>query len=310
MINSCTVIIGSTGFIGLNLLKKIRNKKNVYSISRNSFPDKKQNNHFKIDIADKKSVTNFFSELKNKYNKINLFFLAGESSVENSFKKSHTSINESIFSFLNIIESLKYSNSTIIFVSSGSIYDSRKKSYFTETDKLFPPSPYAASKYACEGIAMSYYETFGMDIRIVRMFSVFGNNMKRFFIYDLIKKISSSNGTVSLNGSGNQSRDFLHIDDVTQGLLLIMNRGAAGEVYNLSSGKAIKIKIIANKIKLILKKNNLKIIWDKNEINGIRDNWYGKNSKIKKLGFKINKSFDKSLKESVIKIYKNLNKEK
>ncbi len=87
---------------------------------------------------------------------------------------------------------------------------------------LYQPSPDAASKHACEGIAMSYHETYDLDVRIARIFSVFGPEMNRFFIYDFIEKISKDEKSIQLFGTGKQVRDYLHVDDVCRGLLTIM----------------------------------------------------------------------------------------
>lgn len=307
MKNKCNLIIGSSGFIGNSLIKNINKQHDFYTISKKkkSISSKK---HFTVDVKKYHKVKMIITQLKKKYKKIDVFYLAGESSVENSIINSRSSINNSIISFHNLILSLKNHKSTIIFASSGSVYDSRNKTSFSEKDVLRPPSPYAAIKYASEGIAMSYCETHGMDIRIARMFSVFGENMNRFFIYDLVKKLKNSNKKILLKGSGNQERDYLHVDDVAKGLLIIMKNGSKGEVYNLCSGRPIKLKNLAEKIKIILKKNNVKIFWDNKKTKGVRDRWYGDNKKIKSIGFNCKKLFSNRLKSTIDYIFLNLNR--
>ena len=76
--------------------------------------------------------------------------------------------------------------------------------------------------------------------------------MDRFFIYDLIKKIKDNPTEVILNGSGNQFRDYLHVNDIVKGLKLINSRGKPGEIYNLCSGKKTELKSLANDIKKII----------------------------------------------------------
>ena len=153
---------------------------------------------------------------------------------------------------------------------------------------------------------MSYYETFGLDIRIARIFSVFGGKMNRFFIYDLIHKINLSDKEVELNGNGLQVRDYLHVDDVVNGLILIAQKGQPGEIYNISSGKPTRLSILAKKIKKILNKEELTIKWNNCNTKGIRDCWYGNNSKIKKLGFKVRKDIKDNLENTVKEIFSNL----
>ena len=297
---SCRLIIGATGFIGRCLSKSFIDE-NTFFISKNNKKEKINKNHYFIDINNKKEVTLFFKKLNARYKKVIIFFLAGESSVEDSIKKPEISFLKSLQGFSNVISNVNQ-KSKLIICSSGSLYDSRKKTYFKETDSLFPPSSYSASKYAIEGLALSYFESFGIDVRIARIFSVYGEDMKRFFIYDLIKKIKNNPNAITLNGSGKQFRDYLHVNDIVKGLKIINSKGKPGEIYNLCSGKKIELKSLANDIKRILKQERTKISWDKNNYKGVRDSWYGNNSKIKKIGFVIQDS-EKTLKKTVEHIF-------
>ena len=306
MKNNCDIVIGSTGFIGHNLCKKIRNKKNLFTVSRKNIKNSTFGSHEKMDIRNFRIVENYFAKLKKKYRKMNVYFLAGDTSVESTNLNPKKLVNNSINSFHNILLALKGSNSTVIYASSGAVYDSRIKNVFTEKDHLFPASPYAAAKYSSEGLSMAYYETFGLDVRIARIFSVFSEEMNRFFIYDLIHKINLSDKKVELNGNGLQVRDYLHVEDVVSGLILIAKKGQPGEIYNISSGKPTKLSILANKIKKILNKEELMIKWNNRDTKGIRDQWYGNNNKISKLGFKVRKDIKDNLENTVKKIFLNL----
>ena len=146
-----------------------------------------------------------------------VFFLAGESSVEDSIRKPEISFIKSLQGFSNVISNVNR-ESKLIICSSGSLYDSRKKLILKKQTLYSLHQPYSASKYAIEGLALSYFESFGIDVRIARIFSVYGEDMNRFFIYDLNKKIKDNPTEVILNGSGNQFRDYLHVDDIVKGL--------------------------------------------------------------------------------------------
>lgn len=301
---SCSLVIGSSGFIGKNLCSSL-DEKHTYTISRKKKLNPINSNHFFLNINNKNNCKNLIEKLYKKYKHINIFFLAGESSVEKSIVNLEESFINSLKGFNNIMSLVQKKRATIVIASSGAVYDSRLKKCFHEKDALYPPSPYAASKYAIEGLALSYFESFNTDIRIARIFSVFGEDMKRFFIFDLVKKLNTSKNKIKLEGSGNQERDYLHVEDVVKGLILISKKGYPGEIYNLSSGKLLKLKDLAENVKNILNKKNIKIIWNKNLSPGIRDSWCGNNSKLKKLGFKVKNSNDLLIK-SVIKINSNL----
>jgi len=308
--NSCSLIIGSNGFIGTSLALKLSNQNDLYTISRSNQNPHIHSRHFELNIQDIDSFKTIISKLSSKYKKIFIYYLVGPISgndsiknpVEVSLKHPKEVLEKSIANFINIIDTLRGINCTIVFASTGAIYDSRAINYFTEGDKLFPPSPYAAIKYASEGIAMSYFESFKLDIRIARIFSVYGEDMDRFFIFDIVKKLLLSESEIRLKGSGVQERDYLHVDDVSNGLVIIARNGNPGEFYNICSGTPVKISELANDIKDILQLKNKDIIWDQEQTEGIRDIWYGNNKKILDIGFQ--PSIDKSKLNSTVQSIK------
>ncbi len=304
MKKNCSLIIGSTGFIGSSLLEIIDTEKEIFTISRSHLDG---SNHFQIDISNLEIFRDTLFRLSDEYEKLDIYFLAGESSVDSSVSKPVSSFSESVIPFLTLLESMKKKSSTIVYSSTGAIYDSREETCFDENSALYPPSPYAASKHACEGIAMSYHETYDLDVRIARIFSVFGPKMNRFFIYDFIEKISKDEKSIQLFGTGKQVRDYLHVDDVCRGLLTIMENGTAGEIYNLSSGKPTSLTELSDRIMEILEISDVKISWDATQTVGTRDQWYGDNSKIKEIGFKRKENFDDQLQSTVREIYSKFN---
>ena len=87
-------------------------------------------------------------------------------------------------------------------------------------------------------------------------------------------------------GSGNQTRDYVYISDLIDGILLIAESGKPGDDYNICSGTPLKIKNIANIILSELNIKDKKVIFDKKSYPGDIEHWYGDNSKITSLGFK------------------------
>ena len=303
MKKKCSLIIGSSGFIGSKLKKSLPIEQ-TYSISLDKNKNTDHQNHFFVDLNKKNDLKKVFDNLSKEHERIEIYYLAGESSVENSIKSPEESISKSLSCILNVASLAKDINSTVVFASSGSIYDSRKVTFFDENSTVAPPSPYAAIKASSENILFSFYESFDLDIRIARIFSVFGENMNRFFIFDLIKKISSEEDIIHLNGDGNQKRDYLHVDDVVSGLKLIMCSGSKGETYNLCSGKAYSLKQIV-KITNETLKIEKPILWNGKGVQGIRNKWYGANKKITALGFE-SPNTEAKLKDTIQNIYEKL----
>ena len=282
MEEKCSLIVGSSGFIG-SKLKDTLPIDNTFSISYKYNEKIDSAKHYFIDLYHKKNVQRIFDDLSSQYKLIEIYYLAGESSVENSLRNPNQSIQRSIQCLLNVLDSSRNLNTKLLFASSGSIYDSRTNHHLNEDSPIMPPSPYAAIKASSEDILNSFAESFNLDIKIVRIFSVYGQNMNRFFIHDLVKKINEPQKIMYFQGDGSQVRDYLHIDDVVNGLLLVMNKSPKGEVFNLCSGKGTKIKDIVSMAQEILNSNK-EVIWNGAQTEGIRDHWYGNNTKILNLG--------------------------
>jgi dTDP-glucose 4,6-dehydratase len=114
-----------------------------------------------------------------------------------------------------------------------------------------PNSPYAASKAASDLLVRSYYQTYGLDVRITRCSNNFGvyqypEKVIPLFITNLIDGIP-----VPLYGDGLNIRDWLHVDDHCQGIQLVVEKGQAGHVYNIGGGTELTNRELTT---LILKK--------------------------------------------------------
>ena len=185
------------------------------------------------------------------------------------------------------------------FLSSVSVFDPKNNLPLLENSKKNPISPYGASKNSSENFCNAFHKTFGMDIRIARIFNTYGPGSKNLFIYDLMRKLSSSSSKLHLMGSGNQTRDYVYISDLIDGILLIAESGKPGNDYNICSGNPLKIKNIANIILSELGLKDKKIIFDKKSYPGDIEHWYGDNSKITSLGFKPTISFEDGIKKII-----------
>jgi len=305
-LDKCYLLLGSTGVIGKNLKKYLKNTgQAIFTVSRDKKKSlKKLKNHFSGNLSNKNFIDDVAIKLSKKFKHIDIFYLAGTSSVEESLDDIGTQFSKSVACYCNTLDAFKNKNVKIIFASSGSVYNEKKLNYFSEKNILNPASPYAAIKMACENLSLIYSNLYKMDIRVARIFSTYGASMHKLFIYDCVKKMTNSKSEIVLKGSGKQIRDYLYIDDVSSALTIILNNGKFSNTYNVCSGKPQVISDIANKIRSSLKLNRIKIIWSNIDTKSERDQWYGNNAKLKKLGFKEKNSFGCMLDYTVKNIYK------
>ncbi len=124
----------------------------------------------------------------------------------------------------------------VLHVGTDEVYGSVETGSSRETDPLDPRSPYSASKAAADLLARAYAVTHGLDVSITRCTNNYGpycypEKLVPLFVTNLLDGLP-----VPVYGDGQQVRDWLHVDDHGRGIALVLERGAAGEVYNLGGG--------------------------------------------------------------------------
>jgi dTDP-glucose 4,6-dehydratase len=162
---------------------------------------------------------------------------AAESHVDRSIESSSVFMNTNVLGTHQMLEaSLREKIPTFIHVSTDEVYGSIDTGSWDEQEPLLPNSPYAASKASSDLVARSYFRTFGLDVRITRCSNNFGpyqypEKVIPLFITNLI-----DGAQVPLYGDGMNIRDWLHVDDHCRGIDLVVNKGRAGEIYNIGGG--------------------------------------------------------------------------
>jgi len=117
-----------------------------------------------------------------------------------------------------------------------------------------PISPYGFHKATSEILAKEYASCFQLDVVSCRLFSVYGEGQKRLLIWELFNQLNGSDAQLKLQGTGVESRDYLHIDDVASAFVEIIERRAQEEqagnftCINVARGKSITVVEVARKL--------------------------------------------------------------
>ena len=162
---------------------------------------------------------------------------AAESHVDRSINGSAVFVETNAVGTTVLLEAARKSEiQTFLHVSTDEVYGSVPFGSSTESDVLLPNSPYAASKASSDLIARSFFQTYGLDVRVTRCSNNFGpfQNIEKvipLFITNLLH-----NKKVPLYGTGTNVRDWLHVDDHCRGIQLVIDKGRAGEIYNIGGG--------------------------------------------------------------------------
>ena len=182
-----------------------------------------------------------------------------------------------------------------VFLSSAAVYGNPPVLPIQEATLPAPISIYGFNKWQSEIICREFFEVYQQPTASVRIFSAYGPGLRRQVIWDICEKTSSGD-TLNLQGTGKESRDFIHSQDIGKGIEIVAkSAGMSGEAYNLGSGRQITISFLANLALDYLQSGKKKISFDNIETIGNPLNWQADIQKIKQLGFSPNIPFEKGL---------------
>ncbi len=300
------LVTGGAGFIGSNFIKLLLEKnksvqvknfdKLTYAGRKESLAEVEQNPRYSFihkDICDKKAVEEAMQGIDTVFN------FAAESHVDKSIENAHEFVQTNVFGTFTLLEAARKNNvENFVQVSTDEVYGSIAKGKATEKSPLNPSNPYSASKASADLLALSYFKTHGLPVKISRSSNNFGPNqfpekLIPFFITQIME-----GKKVPVYGSGKNSRDWLFVKDNCQGIMLVGEKGKNGEVYNIGGGNEVKNIGLTKKILRLFGKTSKEIEFVKDRPG--HDFRYALDfAKIKKLGFKPSKNFDKNLKETI-----------
>lgn len=188
---------------------------------------------YKMDIENREALHDLFD--KHQFDVV--FNLAARAGVRYSMENPHVYMTTNAMGSLNLLEEMRRKNiKKFILASTSSLYAGQKMPFTEELAVNTPISPYAASKKAAEVMAYSYHYLYGIDVSIVRYFTVFGPaGRPDMSIFRFIKWIDQGE-RLEVFGDGGQSRDFTFVEDIARGTILAAKE-LGFEVMNLGGGQ-------------------------------------------------------------------------
>jgi UDP-glucose 4-epimerase len=191
------------------------------------------------------------SELLNQSGKPDVIYhLAGSSSVGLSFINPLEDFRRTVEATARLLDWVRKQSpdAKIILVSSAAVYGAGHQTPIIEECASKPYSPYGGHKAMMELLSESYVRNFGLNSVVVRLFSVYGDGLSKQLIWDLCSKLSTGN-KVTLGGSGEEVRDWIHVKDVAKLLgLFASDNGWNTPVVNGGSGLGITVREIAREV--------------------------------------------------------------
>ncbi|MDD8027465.1 MAG: NAD-dependent epimerase/dehydratase family protein [Acidobacteriota bacterium] len=167
-----------------------------------------------------------------------VYHLAAQAGVRDSWGDSFDIyIRQNIRATQRLLEAAKgLPLRRFIYASSSSVYGLTPDMPFKETSPLHPLSPYGVSKLAAENLAFLYFRCFGVPTVSLRFFTVYGPGQRPDMAFHKFLKAIRGGAPITVFGNGKQTRDFTYVDDIVTANLAALERGRAGEVYNVGGG--------------------------------------------------------------------------
>jgi UDP-glucose 4-epimerase len=257
------LVTGGAGFIGSNLIPLLIEKGYFVTVLDNLSSGKienlnrvKNNPNFKFisgDIRNKADVSGALTEIDT------IVHLAAIIDVSESVKNPSLVHDVNVTGTLNVLnEAIKIGVNKIVFASSTSVYGDVKTLPIKENTPLHPISPYAASKAASEAYLTAFSHCYNIDTIALRFFNVYGprneNSPYSGVISKFLKK-ALNNQPLTIEGDGEQNRDFIHVNDIIQALLKSVEASnLRGEVFNVCTGKPTSINQLTEALSIVLNK--------------------------------------------------------
>lgn len=254
------IITGAAGFIGFNLFKKIKEKYDILGIDNfNDYYDQNLKNdrvfHYKLnvqycDITDKEQLNNIFSFFRPDL-VIHLGAMVGpRHSVKNQLQYHRVNI-DGTQNIIDVCE--KYDVKKVVYASTSSVCSGVKELPWREDMLItYPSSPYGYTKFVNEcQFKMSNLCNVGL-----RLFSVYGPwGRPDTALFNFTKKIVKDE-IIEVFNYGNMKRDFTYIDDVVEGIKIIIENDyiRKDEIFNIGSGTQVNLIDFVNEIEKYLKK--------------------------------------------------------
>ncbi len=249
-----SIVTGGAGFIGSNLVDRLVKEGHKVIVLDNFISGKKKNlsHHSKknvtiinLDISSNKNLIKYFKGINF------VFHLAGLAEIIPSFKNPKKYLINNTLGTLNVLEAAKKAKiKKFIYAASSSCYGVPKKIPTSESESVETNHPYAFTKFLGEKAVINYANLFRMPNISCRFFNVYGprlNDKGQYgAVFSNFLTQKKKNKPLTIVGNGHQTRDFIHVDDLTSAFVKIIKSNFKNKIYNLGSGKETSINKIAN----------------------------------------------------------------
>lgn len=227
---------------------------------------------------------------------------AAESHVGNSILENDVFLRSNVQGVYNLLELVRAKDPSnrpkFLQISTDEVYGDILDGSNKETDMLHPSNPYASTKAAAEQLLFAWGRTYGLEYSICRSSNNYGFGQHAEKLIPRTIELTLQDKKMTVHGDGSYRREWTHVEDNCEAVLLVMEKGVDKEIYNISSGNMMTNLDIVKKILVQMKKPDDHFLFVENRI-GQDVRYCISSDKIRKLGWSPKKKFEESLEEIV-----------
>jgi UDP-glucuronate 4-epimerase len=191
------------------------------------------------DLTDRPAVDELFAS--SAFDQV--IHLAARAGVRPSLQEPALYQRVNVEGTVNVLEAARtHRVRKVTIASSSSVYGVNSKVPFSETDPIFSAiSPYAASKLACEALGHVYHHVYGMDIAMLRFFTVYGPRQRPDLAIHKFTRLIAAGKPIPIFGDGSTARDYTYVTDTVEGVMACTRQEFGFEIFNLGESQTVTL---------------------------------------------------------------------
>ena len=191
------------------------------------------------DLTDRAALDKLFGSVK--FDQV--IHLAARAGVRPSLAEPALYQRVNVEGTVNVLEAARnHRVKKVIIASSSSVYGVNSKVPFSENDPIFSAiSPYAASKLACESLGHVYHHVYGMDVTMLRLFTVYGPRQRPDLAIRKFATLIHAGKPIPVFGDGSMARDYTYVTDTVDGIIAATQKEFGFEIFNLGESQTVKL---------------------------------------------------------------------
>jgi len=292
------LVTGGSGFIGSHLVDKLLAAGHAVVIFD------KENPRYHSDVPHVKGNVLDLEVLIEATKGIDhIYHLAAEANVDVILKDPVCSTQVNTIGTINVLEAARRNKCRrVIFASTDWVYGGTRDLEVTENTFLYPPAPdhiYMSGKIASEMYLFNYHRLYNVDFTVMRFGIPFGPRARPQTVTHIFLKKAFNDEPITINGSGEQFRQFIYVEDLAEGCVACLKEEARNQIFNLNGPEKVSVKRIAETIKKLLKDRDVQIVFNPAREGDFKGRLVDSSKASKLLGWQPKHSYEEAVKKYI-----------